>query len=926
MAAERDDCGCCAGAGMLRPRRHNPPGLPSVDYRLGEHGDFRAAMLARLSSSDYPALARLRTRDDDDAAIALIDAGAAMLDVLGFYQERIANESWLRTAVERRSILELGRLIGYRPSPGVAASVHLAFALEDAPGQPSLAARPVQVPVGTRCQSVPGADEMPQTFETTAAITARVEWNAMPLLTRRRQVPVVGTRELHVAGITTQVQVGDAIVLVGDERLADTGSERWDVRIVTAVEADAAMDRTCLRWEEGLGQGGTAPAARGLRAFVLRQRCALFGHNAAHPRMLRFVDDSLGLTTGNGTAWKDHQIVGSQLDLDGAFPKVLPGSWLVLAGGSGGTGSPSLPGWVELYRAQTVTQLSRAQYGLSGKVTRIVPDTGENLDRFRYRLRETLVLAQSEELTITDHPVTHPAYGKTLVLAHRDQWLAPGQAIAVSGRRQRLLVRVDDPTLAFQPDGAAAVAVRGGDSFVIAAPPLRMVGGEALAVDGLDLQEALQQDAAQVLRWRLLDRHGRPGRLQAPASAVRLQPSRKDDPVVAVVAIIEAVSVGAGEPHTHLALETAIQEVFDRASVTVCANLAPASHGESVGELAGSGDASLPNQSFVLRQAPLTHVSAGTPSGRRSTLEVRVDGQRWTEVDSLYGKGPGDRVFVQRQDDDERTVVVFGDGEEGSRLNTGRDNVRFGYRRHLGAAGNVRAGQVTTLLGRPLGVKSVVNPAPATGGQDREPRDEARRNAPLTVLTLGRAVSLQDYTDYARGFAGIGKAQASWAGRGAQRGILLSLAGASGEVLGQSSAVLARLRESLRRHGDARVPLWLRGYRPVAFRLRARVKVAPEADAEAVLAAVDAELRRHFAFARRELVQAVSLDEVMAVMHRVRGVAAADVDSLFRLDPGAPASLQPRLFAHPPKHDGEDLLAAELLTLEPGPVALEVMP
>jgi hypothetical protein len=62
------------------------------------------------------------------------------------------------------------------------------------------------------------------------------------------------------------------------------------------------------------------------------------------------------------------------------------------------------------------------------------------------------------------------------------------------------------------------------------------------------------------------------------------------------------------------------------------------------------------------------------------------------------------------------------------------------------------------------------------------------------------------------------------------------------------------------------------------------------------------------------------------VVQRVRGVVAVDVDRMFRLDPGAPPSLQPRLFAQPPKEDGEAQLAAELLTLEPGPVALEAMP
>ena len=66
----------------------------------------------------------------DDPAIALLDAWAVAGDVLTFYQERIANEGFLRTATERRSVLELARAIGYELNPGVAASTHLVWEVE----------------------------------------------------------------------------------------------------------------------------------------------------------------------------------------------------------------------------------------------------------------------------------------------------------------------------------------------------------------------------------------------------------------------------------------------------------------------------------------------------------------------------------------------------------------------------------------------------------------------------------------------------------------------------------------------------------------------------------------------------------------------------------------------------------------------------
>src|SRR6516165_4273084 len=104
-------------------------------------------MLARLSSADYPALRALKTRSDDDFTIAMLDATAIVLDILTFYQERLANENYLRTARQLRSLTELSRLIGYRPTPGVSASAYLAFSLRQTPGlPPDPTAPPITIP------------------------------------------------------------------------------------------------------------------------------------------------------------------------------------------------------------------------------------------------------------------------------------------------------------------------------------------------------------------------------------------------------------------------------------------------------------------------------------------------------------------------------------------------------------------------------------------------------------------------------------------------------------------------------------------------------------------------------------------------------------------------------------------------------------
>src|SRR5215470_1300499 len=144
---ELDPCGCCEPEAE-RPAISNRPGLPALAYRLDTWAGFWRRMLAQLPrpvTPGGPTLAALTTRRPDDPAIALLDAWAVVADVLTFYEERIANEGYLRTATERRSILELARLIGYKLRPGVSASVYLAFTV----------AQNFQgiLPAGTRAQS-----------------------------------------------------------------------------------------------------------------------------------------------------------------------------------------------------------------------------------------------------------------------------------------------------------------------------------------------------------------------------------------------------------------------------------------------------------------------------------------------------------------------------------------------------------------------------------------------------------------------------------------------------------------------------------------------------------------------------------------------------------------------------------------------------
>ena len=178
----QNTCGCCEGITQSTPAViENRPGLSAIAYRAGLHGSFKDSMLAALACDKT--LSGLTTRDRNDFSIALLDAWAVVADVLTFYQERIANESYLRTATERFSVQQLARLIGYQLSPGVAAGTYLAFTIDEPPKLPQVPVNDkvkqayarvvpsaVRIEKGTKVQSIPGQDEQAQVFETVETI------------------------------------------------------------------------------------------------------------------------------------------------------------------------------------------------------------------------------------------------------------------------------------------------------------------------------------------------------------------------------------------------------------------------------------------------------------------------------------------------------------------------------------------------------------------------------------------------------------------------------------------------------------------------------------------------------------------------------------------------------------------------------------
>lgn len=787
--------------------------------------------------------------------------------MLTFYQERIANESYLRTAAERVSLQEMGKLIGYRLRPGVAAETWLAFALETPPSPPAnLPPEPgnfvtgvpasLSLDAGLKVQSVPGPGEKPQTFETVEALAeARPAWNAMRPWLADSVKPGRNATFTYLAGVRNGLKAGDALLILGDEYLADTSSNNWDFRVIDSVELQPGEDRTLVRWKRGLGSitPYTNPATQNPQVHVLRKRAAVFGHNApmwgsmsrdfrydypdGHDADDQLVDEWPGFVVSRAGSTAD----GGHVDTDAVYSEVPNGSYVVLAKGGFNYASEPAPAgtYVELYEVANVAEVSRAEFALSGKVSRLRLRGDNYSSQFRTRVRETAVFLQSEALAFARYPVTTDVAGDRIPADVPADGLLPGRRLIVRGTRAS--------------DGQA---------------------------------------------------------------------------VVVQATLVRARAVGT--TRCELEIKPPLAAPLERGSVVVHANVAPASHGESVSQVLGSGSASQAFQRFELRHVPLTHRAADNEIGARAELTVRVGDIAWHERPTMYGAQPTERAYTLGTDEQGRQYVVFGDGVRGARLPSNSNNVRAAYRKGLGTEGNVEAGRLTQLMSRPLGLKSVSNPVEAQGGTDPQTADAARRSMPLFTRTLGRAVSLLDYEDYARAFSGVAKAQAQVLDLPAGKTVAITVAGPDGDPLTQASPVWQHLLGSLKSNGDPFVAVQLLPHQAGTFRLGLRVKRDPDHEAGSVLAGVEAALRAHFAFDARELAQPVQQSEVIAVAQAVPGVVAVELTRLYGgTQPWAQTvqSRQMRLLASRMRVQAGLAKAAELLTLDPVPFdLLEEMP
>ncbi len=205
-------------------------------------------------------------------------------------------------------------------------------------------------------------------------------------------------------------------------------------------------------------------------------------------------------------------------------------------------------------------------------------------------------------------------------------------------------------------------------------------------------------------------------------------------------------------------------------------------------------------------------------------------------------------------------------------------------------AGNVPAGQISQPMTRAQGVQGVTNPLPSSGGADPDTVDGARASTPLAVMALDRVVSVQDYQDFARAQAGIGKASSVLLSDGLSQFVHLTIGGTTSQPIETSSALNASVAASLAANGDPHLPVRVAPCQITLIVLAASVHIGPGYQWTGVSAAVSAALLSAYSYDSRSLGQTVVLSDIVATIQAVPGVDYAIVTGLATMALSDPAS------------------------------------
>jgi hypothetical protein len=365
----------------------------------------------------------------NDYQTMFVELWAYLADILTFYQERIANEAYLGTAVLRDSLLRLVSLTDYRPGPGTGASGLVAFTAAKGTS--------LTVPAGFRIGSKPASGQSSIVFETSAAVIVSGDNSSIPLSSISPDVPFP-RNTIVLQGIDNGLAVDDFVMAVEDQ---GTTNEAVHLLQIATANVDKAANVTTITWIQELGDGSYAQASKQVSLYALRVKAAPFGVNAPawntlSPTLTSISNapyqndwDTPTIQSTVANPWF-YVPVPNDLDtvlvLDAVYKQLNYTSqnqgWAVLLTG----------GVFQIFHVVDARPVAKVAYSLSSKVTRLT--FAENMSSNVFPIRDTVVLTGDVLLPLqVGLPLPLSFSGSEMILEGLQTQLRPGQTVVIEG-------------------------------------------------------------------------------------------------------------------------------------------------------------------------------------------------------------------------------------------------------------------------------------------------------------------------------------------------------------------------------------------------------------------------------------------------------------------------------------------------------------
>src|SRR5262249_137921 len=175
-----------------------------IDYLAKDYSSFRQAFLDFIPTR----LPDWTERSEADIGMMLLELFAATADTLSYMQDRVANEAFLSSATQRRSVAGHLDLIGYEMDQGAAAHTWLKFVVNQV--------QTLTAETGLRVSNRPLRDNEPViVFEPNGRLTLRPEHNEMPVFNWGNQKCCLPQTALSatLVGEFGRLQIGDYVLL-----------------------------------------------------------------------------------------------------------------------------------------------------------------------------------------------------------------------------------------------------------------------------------------------------------------------------------------------------------------------------------------------------------------------------------------------------------------------------------------------------------------------------------------------------------------------------------------------------------------------------------------------------------------------------------------------------------------------------------------